>query len=109
MLGRPQATPGVTRLIDRHLIWRVRQDLSSARSFLEDHLPRGARWETSAAPAGRGIPPTQDETYAFPTTGPVSVYWLDLAFVALPHGWTGIRADVLVGGGRGIMHGEPQR
>jgi hypothetical protein len=107
LLDQAQSIPGARQLIDLHRIWRVHRTIFSTTSFVENHLPRDAHGEGSGAAGGPGIPPNnQDFSYSLPTGGSISVYWLDLVFVALPHGWTGIRADALVGSGT-FTHGGP--
>lgn len=99
LLHRAQSIPAASRLVDLHRIWRVRSSYSGTTAFVENHLPRGAHGDVGGGTVGGpGIPPNnQDFSYSMPTHGGMSVTWLDLTFVALPHGWTGIRADALVG------------
>jgi hypothetical protein len=99
LLRQAQSIPSASQLIDLHRIWRVHRASSSTASFVEHHLPRGAHGEiTGGAVGGPGIPPNNQEfSYSMPTRAGLSVTWLDLTFVALPQGWTGIRADALVG------------
>ncbi len=104
LLHQPQATPGVRQLVAVHRIWRVPRTLSSARSFVEVRLHRGAHWAQRGSAGGPGTPPNELDTYSMPTGGRVSVFFLDLAFVSLPHGWTGIRADALIGSGPLLRH-----
>lgn len=97
LLHEPQATPGARQIIDLHRIWRVRGTLPSTTHFVEKRLPRVAHWEQRGSAGGPGTPPNELDAYYLPTGGGISVFFLDLAFVSLPHGWTGIRADALVG------------
>jgi hypothetical protein len=39
----------------------------------------------------------EEDAYSLPTSGGMSIRRLSLDFVVLPHGWTGIRADVQIG------------
>ena len=105
ILKQPQETPGTSQLTDLHRIWRVHAPYPSGKGLVETHLPRGAQWSTGGHLGGPGIPENNSESsYSFPTKGDNSVFWLDLAFVALPHGWTGIRADALIGSCPCIRH-----
>lgn len=97
LLHQPQATPGARQIIDLHRIWRVRGTLFSTKHLVERSLPRDAHWDQRGSAGGPGIPPNDLDAYYLPASGRISVFFLDLAFVSLPHGWTGIRADALVG------------
>jgi hypothetical protein len=85
-----------------HRIWRVHRTIDP--SFVEKHLPRDAHMEERGSAGGSGTPQNELDAYYLPTGGRISVFFLDLAFVSLPHGWTGIRADALIGTGQGIRH-----
>lgn len=98
LLSEAGSIPGAALLVHLHRIWRVHRSFFAVPSFVQNHLPRDAQGESRGGGGGPGIPyRNEDDTYAFPTSGNVSVFWLDLTFVGLPHGWTGIRADALVG------------
>jgi hypothetical protein len=99
LLHQAQSIPGASQLIDLHRIWRVRSAYSATTSFVENHLPSAAHAEvTGGAAGGPGIPPNNQEfSYSIPPRAGMSVIWLDLTLVALPHGGKGIRADALVG------------
>lgn len=98
LLHQAQSIPGATLLAHLHRIWRVHGSFFNVPSFVENRLPRDAQGGSRGGAGGPGIPYSNEEdSYSLPTSGNVSVFWLDLAFVGLPHGWTGIRADVLVG------------
>jgi hypothetical protein len=101
MLKQAQSTPGARQLVDLHRIWRVHSTLAGAASFVESRLPSGATRESSASAGGPGVPPNEDSSYSLPTSHGMSVRWIGLVFVSLPHGWTGIRADAQVG--RGVI------
>jgi hypothetical protein len=96
LLRHAQTVPGAYDLGDLHRIWRVRKSYFSTTSFVENHLPRGVQGEGRGASGGPGIPyNNENDNYSLPMGG--GVFWLDLTFVGLPHGWTGIRADALTG------------
>jgi hypothetical protein len=98
LLHQAQSTPGVTVSVHLHRIWRVHRSYFDVPDFVENHLPRDAQGVSRGSGGGPGIPyRNEDDTYSFPTSGNVSTFWLDLTFVGLPHGWTGIRADAVVG------------
>jgi hypothetical protein len=98
LLERAQSIPGASQLTDLRRIWRVHKAYSSTTSFVEKHLPRGAQGQSRGAAGGPGVPyNNENDSYSLPTKGHNSVFWLDLTFVELPHGWTGIRADALIG------------
>ena len=102
VLHQPEGIPGAALPI-AYRLWRVHRTLSSTSSFVEGRLPRGAQWEGSGSLSGGATPPNEFDTYVMPTgkpvDGQVSAFYLDLAFVSLPHGWTGIRADALIPSG----------
>jgi hypothetical protein len=98
LLHQAGEMPGDTLLVHLHRIWRVHRSYFAVPSVVRNHLPRDAQGGSSGGSGGPGIPyRNEDDTYPFPTSGNISVFWLDLTFVGLPHGWTGIRADALVG------------
>lgn len=96
--GKPPSIPGASQLSDFHRIWRVHKPYDRVTSFVQNRLPRGAEGQNRGGGGGSRIPyNNEDDSYSFPTNDSNSVVWLDLTFVALPHGWTGIRADALIG------------
>ena len=98
LLHAPGSTVGARQFLDAHRIWRVRETLSSAASIIERHLPQGAHWAQRGSAGGRGIPDgNEEDAYSLPTSGGMSISRLSLDFVALPHGWTDIRADAQIG------------
>jgi hypothetical protein len=97
LLRQAQSVPGARQLIDLHRIWRVHRAYSGVTSFVENRLPPDAQGQVRGGAGGPGVPyDNEDDSYSLPT-GRGSVFWLDLTFVALPHGWTGVRADALIG------------
>jgi hypothetical protein len=70
-----------------------------------NRLPSDAQGEGQGAAGGPGIPyNNEDVSFSLQTGDSSSVYWLDFTFVALPHGWTGIRADALIGSCPCVQH-----
>jgi hypothetical protein len=105
LLKQAQSIPGASQLIDLHRIWRVHQPYSSTTSFVENRLPSDAKGQGRGAAGGPGIPyNNENDSYSLPTADSNSVFWLDLTLVALPHGWTGIRAVALVGSCPCVQH-----
>lgn len=98
LLHHAASLPGVTLAVHLHRIWRVHRPYFDVPDFVQNHLPSDAQGQGRGAAGGPGIPyRNEDDTYSFPTSGNISTFWLDLTFVELPHGWTGVRADALVG------------
>ena len=104
LLRHAQTIPGGSQL-DLHRIWRVHRAYSSTTSFVLNRLPPDAQGQGRGASGGPGIPyNNESDDYSLPTGDDTSVFWLDLTFVALPLGWTGIRADALLGSCPCIQH-----
>ena len=84
---------GPVGAVGRHRYWRVHATLDSVVRFVKTHPPSGSHSQgwgrlTPLHPASRFF------TFAFPPlAGRVRWRALDVALVALPHGWTGVRAD----------------
>jgi hypothetical protein len=103
LLRHAQSIPAADGLEDLHRIWRVHKSYFSTTSFVLNRLPRGVQGEGRGAAGGPGIPyNNEDDSYSLPMDG--AVFWLDLTFVRLPHGWTGIRADALLGSCPCVTH-----
>lgn len=97
LLHQASETPGDTVVAHRARIWRVHRSFFDVPDFVKNHLPSDAQGQGMGGAAGPGIPyRNEEDTYAFPTSGKITVFWLELTFVGLPHGWTGIRADAMV-------------
>lgn len=97
LLHRPASTPGWTSLVDLHRVWRVHEPLQATASFIEAHLPKESKSRGSGSAGGPGVPPNFEVTYSLPATaGRIALRWLDLVYVSLPNGWTGVRADAQV-------------
>jgi hypothetical protein len=103
LLHQPQSVPGNEDYADSTRLWVVHKSLGEARS-IERHLPSGAQVESSGSAGGPNVPQNELDNYALPSSGDDSACWITLAFVSLPNGWTGIRADAQVGYGTGVTH-----
>jgi hypothetical protein len=98
LLHQPGSTVGARQFLDAHRIWRVRETVSGTASIIERHLPAGAHWAQRGSAGGPGVPyDNEEDAYSLPTSGSMSISRLSLDLVALPPGWTGIRADVQIG------------
>jgi hypothetical protein len=105
LLHQAQEMPGDTVLVHLHRLWRVHRSYFDVPSFVENHLPSDAQGVTRGGGGGPGIPyRNEGDTYSFPISGNIAVFWLDLTFVGLPHGWTGMRADAIVAGCPCVHH-----
>lgn len=97
LLHGASSVPGYASLVDLHRLWRVREPLAATASFVEAHLPRTARWAGSGVASGPGMPSNTERTYSLRAVpGRLALRWLNLVFVSLPGGWTGVRADAQV-------------
>jgi hypothetical protein len=97
LLRRPASIPGWSSLVDLHRVWRVHKPLTATASFTEAHLPKESKSRSSGSAGGPGVPPNFEVTYSLPATaGRIALRWLDLVYVSLPNGWTGVRADAQV-------------
>ena len=89
LLRSPASVPGSGELVDQHRFWRVRGSLASVDAFVKTHQ-RSARQTDSANHS------VTFEYSAFARSHFPSTRQIEVTFVALPHGWTGIRADAQV-------------
>ncbi|MDX6480806.1 MAG: hypothetical protein QOG85_1316 [Gaiellaceae bacterium] len=106
LLRAPESASGGRELVDRHRLWRVRLPLAAAERFVERE--RHARPTGSSTAGGPGVPPNRSVTFGGVLSNPflkfahiprrrlISSRALQVTFVRLPHGWTGIRADAQV-------------
>lgn len=101
--GEPRGDGGLLRqsdslpsglLVDRHRFWRVHEPFGRVSRFVAARFPRGARLSGTGRSGGRHIPENTSFTFSFPArAGRISSRQLEVGVVALPHHWTGVRAD----------------
>jgi hypothetical protein len=95
LLRSPETYPGTAELVDRHRVWRVHLPLADAVAFVEHE--HHARQAASGTTGGPGIPPNRSVSFTYtPRNGLIASRTVEVTFVALPHGWTGLRADAQV-------------
>jgi len=94
-LRSPETVSASSELVDQHRFWKVRLPLAAAEAFVEhEHHARQAGSSTAGGP---GIPPNHSVTFTYvPRNGIIASRTMDVTFVTLPHGWTGVRADAQV-------------
>ena len=81
-------------LVDRHRFWRVHEPFARVSQFVHARLPRSARLTGTGTSSGPRVPANRSFTFSFPALpGRISSRALEVELVALPHHWTGIRAD----------------
>jgi hypothetical protein len=81
-------------LVDRHRFWRVHEPFPQVSQFVRARLPHGARLTGTGTGSGPQVPANKSFTFSFPALpGQISSRALEVELVALPHHWTGIRAD----------------
>ena len=98
LLRSPATVSGSEELVDQHRFWRVRGSIASVEAFVKTHQ-RFARQTASSTAGGPGVPANHSVTFnyfAFARNSSVSSRQIEVTFVALPGGWTGIRADAQV-------------
>jgi hypothetical protein len=95
LLRSPETIPGGAELVDQHRIWKVHVSLAAAEAFVEHE--HHARKTGSGNLDGPGVPPNRSVTFTYdPRNGIIASRALEVTFVTLPHGWTGVRADAQV-------------
>jgi hypothetical protein len=96
LLRLPETVSGSAELVDRHRFWRVRGPLASAEAFVTKHQ-HGARRTASATAGGPDVPANHSVTFTYVARNTfISSRQVEVTFVSLPGGWTGIRADAQV-------------
>jgi hypothetical protein len=105
LLRSPQSVSGGDELVDRHRLWRVHLSLAAVEAFVEHN--QHVLGTGSSTAGGPSVPPNHSLTFQYvprrstawaydPRNPFISTSALQVTFVTLPHGWTGIRADAQV-------------
>jgi hypothetical protein len=99
LLGSPASIQGGTGgPVDRYRLWRLHLPFGRVLGFVRRHPPAGSATNPGQAEMGVHVPDNEESSFSFPRIGGrISVRELEVAVVALPHGWTGVRADALDG------------
>lgn len=95
LLAHPPRAPA-GELVDRRRLWRVDEPLGTVVAFVRAHRPQGASKGLAGygSSGGPRVPENETLSYAFPAlAGRISLRSLSITLVALPDGWTGVRAD----------------
>lgn len=88
-LEHPVQAPGSPALVDVHRIWQVQEPVAATMSWVRAHPPHGSRVQGEGSGAV-----SRFLTYALrPLAGRVRLRWIELSFVPLPDGSTGVRSD----------------
>lgn len=81
-------------LVDRHRFWLMPEPFAQVSQFVHSRLPHGAKLSGTGTGSGPQVPANKSFTFSFPALpGRISSRALEVVLVALPHHWTGVRAD----------------
>ncbi len=95
VLRSPLDVPGTEELVDKHRFWKIHLPLAAVAAFVkrEHHAPQAG----SGTTGGPGVPPNRTLSFTYDSrNGVVASRTLEVTFVTLRDGWTGIRADAQV-------------
>ena len=97
-LRRPAGIEAGIRIVDRHRWWTIPEPVSTVYRFFQTHVPPLAKLSIWSGPPGSvGAPAASFVADAFPPgPGYLPLRELVVEVVALPGGYTGVRADAEV-------------